>query len=173
MLSFIKPRKKKLLDDMSSLWLIFIGLMSAGLIGFGIYINYKSSFYIKMLEDRENSNEILSKKVHSIESDIQILNMQKELYQEVESTNIIIKESVKNLFDLVPDQITLTDVVMERDSLTLKGYAISKETYSLLLEPPLKSIFDESLVSFSTNQRGFFQFVSKNSMQRSKGLSDD
>ncbi|HIP02038.1 MAG TPA: hypothetical protein EYG75_00815 [Campylobacterales bacterium] len=173
MLSFIKPRKKKLLDDMSSLWLIFIGLMSAGLIGFGIYINYKSSFYIKMLEDSENNNKILGKKVYAIKSDIQIFNMQKELYQEVTSTNLIIKESVKNLFDLVPDQITLTDVAMEKNSLILKGYAISKETYFLLLEPPLKSIFDESRVSFSTNKKGFFQFFSKNSMQKSKGLSDD
>ena len=173
MLSFIKPRKKKLLDDMSSLWLIFIGLMSAGLIGFGIFINYKSSFYIKMLEDSEISNKILGKKVHSLKSDIQILNMQKELYKEVTSTNLIIKESVKNLFDLVPDQITLTDVEMEKNALILKGYAISKETYFLLLEPPLKSIFDDSRVSFSINEKGFFQFFSKNSMQKSKGLSDD
>jgi hypothetical protein len=126
-----------------------------------------------MLEDSENNNKVLAKKVHAIKSDIQIFNMQKELYQEVTSTNLMIKKSVKNLFDLVPDQITLTDVAMEKDSLTLKGYAISKETYFLLLEPPLKSIFDESRVSFSTNQKGFFQFFSKNSMHKSKGLNDD
>jgi hypothetical protein len=126
-----------------------------------------------MLEDSDADNKVLSRKVHSLKSDIQILNMQKELHKEVIDTNLIIKESVKNLFDLVPDQITLTDVVMEKDSLTLKGYAISKETYTLLLEPPLKSIFDESRVSFSTNKRGFFQFVSKNSMQKSEGLGDD
>jgi hypothetical protein len=173
MLSFIKPRKKKLLDDMSSLWLIFIALMSVGLVGFGIYVNYKSSFYIKMLERSHTDNEQLSKRVHSLKSDIQIFSMQKELFSEVTSTNIIIKESVKNLFDLVPDQITLTEVFMEKDSLLLKGYAISKETYTLLLEPPLKSIFDDSRVQFSTNERGFFQFVSKNSMQTSKGLSDE
>ncbi len=173
MRSFIKPRKKKLLDDMSSLWLVFIGLMSVGLIGFGIYVNYKSSFYIKMLEQSHHDNEKLGKKVKSLKSDMQIFGMQKELFTEVTSTNHIIKESVKNLFDLVPDQITLTDVLMEKDSLILKGYTISKESYALLLEPPLKSIFDESRVSFSTNKRGFFQFVSKNSMQKSRGLRDD
>jgi hypothetical protein len=171
--SFIKPRKKKLLDDMSSLWLIFIGLMSAGLIGFGIFINYKSSFYIKMLEERSLSNEKLNKKVHDLKSDIQIINMQKELYDEVTSTNLLLKESVKNLFDLVPDQITLTNVIMEKDSLVLKGYAISKESYMLLLEPPLKSIFDETKVTFSTNERGFFQFVSQNSIQKNRGLTDE
>jgi len=173
MRSFIKPRKKKLLDDMSSLWLIFIGLMSVGLIGFGIYINYKSSFYIKMLEERSLSNDKLKKKVHDLKSDIQIINMQKELYDEVTSTNLLLKESVKNLFDLVPDQITLTNVIMEKDSLLLKGYAISKESYMLLLEPPLKSIFDESKVTFSTNERGFFQFVSHNSIQKNRGITDE
>jgi len=173
MRSFIKPRKKKLLDDMSSLWLIFIGLMSVGLIGFGIYINYKSSFYIKMLEERNISNNKLKKKVKDLKSDIQIIKMQKELYDEVTSTNLLLKESVKNLFDLVPDQITLTNVIMEKDSLILKGYAISKESYMLLLEPPLKSIFDESKVTFSTNDKGFFQFVSKNSIQKNRGITDE
>lgn len=173
MRSFIKPRKKKLLDDMSSLWIVFIVLMSVGLVGFGIYVNYKSSFYIKMLEESHQDNEKLGRKVHSLKSDMQIMNMQKELYDEVASSNLIIKESVKNLFDLVPDQITLTDVLMEKDSLVLKGYSISKESYTLLLEPPLKSIFDESRVSFSTNKRGFFQFISKNSMLKSRGLKDD
>jgi len=169
MLSFIEPRKKKLLDDMSSLWLMFISLMTVGLISFGVYINYKSSFYIKMLEDSSSVNSKLNTKVKSLKSDVQILNMKKELYNEVLSTNILIKESVKNLFDLVPDQITLTDVLMEKDALTLKGYTVSKDSYTLLLEPPLKSIFDESQVNFSTNSRGFFVFESKNKMHNVKG----
>jgi hypothetical protein len=154
---------------MSSLWLIFIGLMSAGLIGFGLFINYKSSFYIKMLQEYTKNNDNLTKQTHDLKSDLQIIKMQKELYDEVTSANLLLKESVKNLFDLVPDQITLTDVVMEKDSLVLKGYAISKEAYTLLLEPPLKSIFDDSRVTFSTNERGFFQFVSKNSVQKNRG----
>ncbi len=171
MRSFINPRKKKLLDDMSSLWLMFIIFMSLGLIGFGIYINYKSSFYIKMLEENRAKNDILSKKVHVLKSDNQIINMQKELYAEVQSTNLTLKESIKNLFDLVPDQITLTDVLMEKDSLILKGYSASKEAYTLLLEPPLKSIFDDSRVSFSTNNRGFYEFVSKNNMLQNEERS--
>lgn len=170
MRSFIKPRKKKLLDDMSSLWIVFIVLMSVGLVVFGIYVNYKSSFYIKMLEERQQENKKMEYKVKSLKSDLQITSMQKELYDEVISANHVMKDSVKNLFDLVPDQITLTDVLMEKNSLVLKGYTISKESYTLLLEPPLKSIFDDSRVSFSLNKRGFFQFISKNSMQKSDGV---
>ncbi len=169
MRSFIKPRKKKLLDDLSTLWIIFIVLISLGLIVFGVYINYKSSFYIKMLEEGDQNSVQLSKKVNSIENDIQIYSMQKELLDEVKKSNLTLKNSVKNLFDLVPDQITLTDVIMEKNSLILKGYSASKESYTLLLEPPLKSIFDESRVNFSSHPKGYYQFVSKNSMIDGKG----
>ncbi|MCH9812613.1 MAG: hypothetical protein K0U47_01575 [Epsilonproteobacteria bacterium] len=172
MRSFIKPRRKKLLDDMSSLWLAFIGLMVIGLIGFGVYVKYKSSFYIKMLEDSSYENQALAAKVKDIKRDIEIYSMQKELYTEVKNSNLILKESVKNLFDLVPDQITLTNVVMEKESLLLTGYSTSKESYLLLLEPPLKSIFDESRVFFSIDNRGFYQFVSKNYMHK-EGASDE
>jgi len=171
--SFIKPRKKKIIDDMSSLWIIFIILMSLGLIGFGVYINYKSSFYIKMLESDYLKQQSIEENVKSLRRDIQIFSMQKELETEVKQSNLVLKESVKSLFDLVPDQVTLTDVIMERDSLILKGYSASKESYSLLLEPPLKSIFDESHASFSIDNRGFYRFVSKNVMNINRGIVDE
>ncbi len=166
--SFIKPRKKKLMDEMSSLWIIFIALMSIGLVGFGVYINYKSSFYIKMLEESNQEYQTLDKNVKDLKRDIQIFSMQKELSYEVSSSNLILKDSIKNLFDLVPNQVTLTKVVMEKYALELQGYTRSKESYKLLLEPPLKSIFDESRVEFSINKKGFFQFISHNIMEKKK-----
>ncbi len=166
--SFIKPRKKRLIDEMSSLWIIFIALISIGLVGFGVYVNYKSSFYIKMLEESEKKHQLLDKKVKDLKNDIQIFSMQKELNHEVSSSNLILKDSIKNLFDLVPNQVTLTKVVMQKYALELQGYTRSKESYKLLLEPPLKSIFDESRVEFSINKKGFFQFISHNKMEKKK-----
>ncbi len=166
--SFIKPRKKRLMDEMSSLWIVFISLMSIGLVGFGVYVNYKSSFYIKMLEENSQKHQVLDKKVKGLKSDIQIFSMQKELSYEVLSSNLLLKNSIKNLFDLVPNEVTLEKVVMEKYALELQGYARSKESYRLLLEPPLKSIFDESLVKFSINKKGFFQFVSHNKIKKQK-----
>lgn len=170
--SFLKPRKKKLLDDMSMLWLIFIVLISVGLVSFGVYINYKSSFYIKMLQVYEDQNRLIKQSIQSDKKELKILNMQQELYQEVKTNNLILKKSVKNLFDLVPDQITLTDVIMKKEELILKGYSVSKESYRLLLEPPLKSIFDQSNAVFYTNDRGFYSFVSKNSINKEVSLEN-
>jgi hypothetical protein len=171
--SFIKPRKKKLIDDMSLLWLIFIVLMFIGLLGFGIFVNYKSSFYIKALQNSQEQNKIYSENIQGYKKDLKIANMKQILYNEVKSNNIILKKSVKNLFDLVPDQITLTNVIMTKEELLLKGYSISKDNYTLLLEPPLKSIFDKSEVVFSKNNRGFYSFISKNSISNTKSIKND
>jgi hypothetical protein len=147
--------------------------MSLGLLGFGIFINYKSSFYIKMLEESSDINIEYKDNINSIKKEFKIINMQQELYNEVESNNLILKKSVKNLFDLVPDQITLTDVVMKREELILKGYSTTKESYTLLLEPPLRSIFDKSQVAFTKDDRGYYRFISKNIIEKGKDLNND
>ena len=84
------------------------------------------------------------------------------------------KNSIKNLFDLVPDQITLTKEVMEKDLLNLEGITQTKDTYRLLLEPPLKSIFNTSKVDFTFNRQiGKYLFKSINSVsEESKELAD-
>ncbi len=168
MRSFIKPRKKRLLDRMSALWLSFIILVSIGLIVFGVIIHYKSSFYIKMLDSLQHQNATTSKEVTNLSKKVMLINSQKKIYDEVEKTNDVLKVSMKNLFDLIPDQITLTSVVMERNSLLLKGYSISKEAYTLLLQPPLKSIFTKSEVKFSKMKDAKVEFESFNTIQPQK-----
>ena len=55
--------------------------------------------------------------------------------------NSILKESIENLFDLIPEQITLNKIQMEQYQLTLYGTTPSKQIYAFLLEVPLRSIF--------------------------------
>ncbi len=160
MRSFIQPRKKRLLDKMSSLWLGFIILIAIGLIVFGILIHYKSSFYIKMLDNLHQKNGTALQKVKSLQKEIGLITMQGKLQQEVVETNRVLKESIQNMFDLIPDQITLTKVVMKKESLYLKGYTLNPESYTLLLEPPLKSIFTQTKVKFSKDERGRTVFES-------------
>ncbi len=166
--SFIKPRKKKLFDDMTTLWLFFIIIVSTGLLIFGFIIFYKSSFYIKMLDPLEKNNTKYTQIVKQLNNNIALINMQVTLDKDVKETNIILKQSMKNLFDLIPDQITLTSVVMQKKSLLLKGYTNAVESYTLLLEPPLKSIFTKSIVKFSKDKQGHVIFESYNSMDNLK-----
>ena len=162
--SFIRPRKKRLLDNMTAMWLAFIVLIAAGLIIFGILLHYKSSFYIKMLEELHQKNGAAVQKVEKLQKKIALITMQNKLYHEVTNANTALKESIRNMFDLIPDQITLTKVVMEKKSLYLKGYTNTPESYTLLLEPPLKSIFTQTKVKFSRDEQGRTIFESYNTV---------
>lgn len=165
MRSFIKPRKKRLLDNMSLMWLLFIFLMAAGLVAFSILLHYKSSFYIRMLDNLHQTNSKEREIVQKLNHRIALITTQGKIYQEVNSSNIAIKESMQNLFDLIPDQITLRKVVMKKKSLYLKGYTESKTAYKLLLEPPLKSVFTHSSVRFETDKKGCLMFESYNTIE--------
>ena len=163
--SYKAPRKKPLFSKDTLLWGIFVSVIFAALVAFGSYLFFKSSGFKSELEKLEDSNKILSKSVISYEKEMKILKMQKLLSQEVKSSNLLLKNSIKNLFDLVPDQIVLTKVVMRKDLLDLEGTSPTKDTYRLLLEPPLKSIFNNSKVSYVFNSRlGQYEFKSINSM---------
>ncbi len=164
MRSFIRPRKKKLLDDMSLLWLVFIIVVAVGLVIFGIVLHYKSSFYIRMLDSLGKENSTHVRQVQNLQQKIALITTQGKLVQEVESANVALKESMQNLFDLIPDQITLTRVVMDKNELYIKGYTRSRESYKLLLEPPLKSIFTRTEVKFYKAPDGRLVFESRNTI---------
>jgi Tfp pilus assembly protein PilN len=166
--SFIKPRKKRLFDEVSLLWILFIVFVSVGLVLFGFLLRYKSSFYIKMLDNLQAKNSTQIKNVKQLQNEITLIKTQGELLREVNSSNNALKASMKNLFDLIPDQITLIKVVMDKKSLYLKGYTKSKEAYSLLLEPPLKSVFTKSKVKFERDDRGRLMFESLNTIEENQ-----
>lgn len=170
--SFIKPRKKRLIDRMSSLWLGFIVLVAVGLMVFGMVVHYKSSFYIKMLDNLHQQNSSKMKQVTRLQKEVTLIRMQGQLVEEVTKSNKVLKGSIQNMFDLIPDQITLTKVIMEKKSLYLKGYTDSKNSYTLLLEPPLKSIFTNTKVKFSKDAKGRVVFESYNSIADQVSLED-
>ena len=163
--SYKTPRNKPFFSRDSLLWIFFVSVIFVALVAFGSYLFYKSSGYKDQLSEVESSNRLLSESVMSYEKEMKILNMQSMLSQEIRASNRLLKNSIKNLFDLVPDQITLTKVVMEKDLLNLEGTTHTKDTYRLLLEPPLKSIFNSSKVNFTFNRLlGKYEFMSINSI---------
>ena len=134
----------------------------AVLVGFSYFLKYKTSFYIKMLENAATQTTTQEQMLVSIQNEYKIIKMQQELHEDTQASNLVLKNSINNLFDLIPDQITLNKVFMEKNSLTLYGEAPSKNSYNMLLAPPLKSIFDESQVKFFLKKKGWYSFVSTN-----------
>jgi len=105
----------------------------------------------------------LAKEIKDIENSITFIKKEIYLGKSVLNSNIILKDSIKNLFALIPDSIHLTQAKIGKKSLKLYGYTPSKEVYNNLLLPPLKSIFINSTVSFYPIGNGWFRFVSINS----------
>jgi len=171
--SFKTPRKKSLFSKESILWMTFVSVIFASLIAFGLYLFYKTTFFKDDLSALQSSNHVLSKTVIEYEKEMKILNMQRILSQEIGASNQLLKNSIKNLFDLVPDQIVLKKVVMEKTQLLLEGTTPTKDAYRLLLEPPLKSIFQSSKVVFSYDAfKGYYNFTSVNTVGNVKGEHD-
>ncbi len=168
--SYKVPRKKPLFSKDSMLWIFFVSVISISLLGFGLYLRYKTYKLTSVVEEKKTVHQTLSEKVAAYEKELKIHKMQRTLSKEVKASNGLLKNSIKNLFDLVPDQIVLTKVMMQKDMLNLEGLTPTKDTYRLLLEPPLKSIFSSSQVSYQFNGRkGRYEFKSVNRMDASIG----
>ncbi len=150
---------------MSLMWMLFIFLMASGLVVFSVLLHYKSSFYIKMLDNLHQENSTRETVLQKLNHRIALISTQGKIYHEVNTSNIALRESMQNLFDLIPDQITLTRVVMKKKSLYLKGFTKSRAAYRLLLEPPLKSVFAHSVVRFETDAKGCLTFESLNTIE--------
>ena len=113
----------------------------------------------------KQNKEQISEKIAKIDEQITLLKTRNDAANEIFVANSILKQSMKNLFDLVPLSITLKEISMDKSSLVLKGMTPSKDTYNMLLAAPLKSIFNTSNTSFYQLPNGWLNFISTNKTQ--------
>lgn len=160
--SFIIPRKKYLFTMFTKVWLVFIGSIFVLLNVFNLFVIYKNSDYKSSVKELDTSRAMLERNIDAIDEKIGFILRQKAVAEEIYANNIILKDSMKNLFDLVPDQITLNKVIMEKDSLIIYGVTPTRDAYEFLLAAPLKSIFHTSNTVFYLTDKGWYNFVSTN-----------
>ncbi len=170
--SFIKPKVKPLLTLFSKLWIYFILLIVIVMLLINFATIYRTSYMkdsITKMKDMKSSYELESLKT---QGKIDMVLKKGALYEDIYTSNQVLKKSMKNLFDLVPDQITLSKVLMEKNSLILYGLTPSKDTFNFLLASPLRSIFNTSSTVFYLNKSGWYRFVSTNKIQNSDGFNE-
>lgn len=160
--SFIEPQPKPLVSLFSKIWILFISFVSLLLIFFGLFLLYKINSYKVNTIKTENDRVLLEKEVNKREDLIEYLLRQKSLGEEIYTRNTLLKNSMKNLFDLVPDKITLSRVIIKKNSLVIYGKTPTKDTFNFLLAAPLKSIFNKSNTIFYLSANGWYNFVSTN-----------
>ncbi len=170
--SFIEPRKKHLFSTFSKIWILFISFISLLLIAFGIFLLIKIALYKKDTVATNNERVALENQIDKKDNYMEYLLRQKSLGEEIYSRNTLLKDSMKNLFDLVPDQITLERVIIKKDSLIMYGKTPTKDTFNFLLSAPLKSIFSTSNTMFYLTKEGWYNFVSTNKITTTDGFSE-
>lgn len=170
--SFKEPKLKPLLNKFNKLCFAFWILIIFVIIITAIYIKVKQEIMlsdsIKAKNKSDETIELMLKYKNELQSNKDYI----ALVNDIESSNINLKKSIKNLFDLVPDSIVLSEVLMEQKSLLIKGVSPTKEVYNNLLQTPLQSIFETSKTNFIQLENGWYNFVSINTIENSEGFNE-
>ncbi|RUM65546.1 MAG: hypothetical protein DSZ03_02590 [Sulfurimonas sp.] len=160
--SFITPRPKKIVTPELKLVFFFFAMT--------LFILFATYGFL-LFKSHQFSNNVVSITQRISETNASIAAMQHEIaaikkraahFQKVTTSNTVLKDSIKNLFDLVPERITLSKAVLKKDALVLYGITPNKEVYEFLLQAPLRSIFHKTYSDFYPLNNGWYRFVSTN-----------
>jgi hypothetical protein len=145
--------------------LFFFGVTLFMLVTSYLFLAYKQyDFKAQMAQMNQKSLE-LNSSIAAMDAQIAFIEKESAMAEQVYTSNTVMKESIKNLFDLVPDRIVLSEAQMKNDSLVLYGITPNKEIYEFMLHAPLRSIFHRTYSTFYPMENGWYRFVSSNFLE--------
>jgi hypothetical protein len=162
MYSFTKPKPKPLFKEDTKLWLIFIFISFSLYLLFALFLGIKVYLFKKDIKNYQNQILTLNKQLKDIENQKNFILKEKTLYEDIMVKNTLLKQSIKNLLDLIPDPITLNSCTFDKNKLIIYGITPSKDIYNLLMLPPLESIFTQTHTYFYLMPNGWYRFKSEN-----------
>ena len=160
--SFIQARPKKLMSWEVRILMIFFSSIF-GLL-FLIYLFLKVEIYIFESDGAhaQITTESLKNASAKMQKRIDYIKIESNRAKMIFTDNALLRDSIKNLFDIMPDKITLSKAMLEKNALILYGKTPTKELYQFRLLAPLRSIFDRSYTSYYQQKNGWINFVSTN-----------
>ncbi len=162
MYSFTKPKSKPLFKEDTKLWLVFYFISVFLFVSFALFLLLKAYFYNKDTQKLNDNSLILKQKIIKLNTQKELIFLQKALYENVHVKNSVIKTSIKNLLDLIPDPITLDKFLLSKNKLIIYGITPTKDVYNMLMLPPLESIFESTKTYFYQLPNGWYKFKSIN-----------
>jgi hypothetical protein len=163
--SFITPRSKRLISGELRLVLFFFTVTIAMIVGTYLFLEYKTYDFVHERESVAQKDKSLTRSIEQMEEEIKVIEGEAKIVEQVATDNTVMKESIRNLFDLVPEDITLSRAELEEKALILYGTTPNKEVYEYMLHAPLRSIFNRTYTSFYPAENGWFRFVSSNYLE--------
>ena len=125
----------------------------------------------RFTQEKENviaQRENLEVALEDMKKRIVFIQKEQVLAEKVFTGNVVLKDSIANLFDLVPQRITLSQAQILQNGLILYGVTPNKDVYNFMLHAPLRSIFHRSYSSFYPEENGWLRFVSTNYIDEEK-----
>ncbi len=160
--SYIPARKKSVMSVEVKLLGTFFSISFMMLLltyAFLLFKDYRFAATLKNIQQQETQ---LQSSLETIKAQIVYIEKEKSLAQSIQTDNTVLKDSITNLFDLVPERITLSTALLDKKSLILKGITPNKDVYNFMLQAPLRSIFHQTYSSFYPAENGWMYFVSTN-----------
>jgi hypothetical protein len=171
--SYIKPRKKTPFTPDLQLITIFFSIALFLLFATYGFLKFKDYSFAKERAAYISKKSQLQQEIDHMDRKITYIKKQKELSLKVFTKNMVLKDSMKNLFDLVPQRITLSRAELLQNGLILYGITPTKDIYNFMLEAPLRSIFQKSYTSFYPLSNGWLRFVSSNYIDEAEELDSE
>ena len=158
--SFIQPKLKPILSLFSLIWISLIGFISVVC----LIVNFSIKILSYNLKEATNANQAsydeYNRRIVIIKEHTKNLSEQQDEIESILATNQALKRSLQNIYDIVPDTVTLDFVKLDKNSLEIRGQTPSKEAFTLLMEAPLKSIFTKTKTTFYQLPNGWLNFTS-------------
>lgn len=170
--SFIKPQKKPIFSLFSKIWMLFISTVVLLFAAVNLFVELKSGSLQNETQISKQKQDQIKEQIKQTDELTTLLKQRRDSANEILASNAVLKQSVRNLLDLVPSSITLNEIAMDKNSLVVKGTTPSRDVYNMLLATPLKSIFNTSNTSFYQLDSGWLNFISTNKTDSLEGKNE-
>ena len=170
--SFIKPQKKPIFSLFSKIWMLFISTVVLLFAAVNLFVELKSGSLRNETQISKQKQDQIKEQIKQTDELTALLKQKRDSANEILASNAVLKQSVRNLLDLVPSSITLNEIAMDKNSLVVKGTTPSRDVYNMLLATPLKSIFNTSNTSFYQLDSGWLNFISTNKTDSLEGKNE-
>jgi len=168
--SYIKPRRKTILTQEMQLLLAFFSITILMLFMTYAFVLYKNYSFVADKQEVLQQQAKLESSLDTMKAKIEYIQKQNQLSESIYTKNTVLKDSIANLFDLVPERITLSEAQLLENGLILYGITPNKDIYNFMLQAPLRSIFHRTYSSFYPAGNGWLRFVSTNYIDNDEEL---
>lgn len=166
--SFKQARPKSLFKKDTKFWIAFLVISVSIMIALQVALSMKLRSTIGGIQTTKVDKDELVKRTEEIRNEYSILKDHVKYANKVHAENAILKESIKNLFEIVPDKIVLNKIEITPTTLTIFGTTPSRDIFNLQFAPALKSIFTKSETSFVRGEKGTSRFISVNYIEQAE-----